>query len=384
MTTYAGAERVLREILAIFPEADLFAVVDFLSDADRAKLFGSRPAQRARTSFIQQLPLAARKYRIYLPLMPIAVEQFDLSTYDLVISSNHAVAKGVLTGPDQVHICYCHSPIRYAWDLQHQYLRESGMRRGARGVLARALLHYMRMWDVRTSNGVDQFVANSAFIARRIRKTYGRSARVIHPPVDTDAFALRTDKHDFYLTASRLVQYKRIDLIVAAFTVMPERRLVVLGDGPEMQSLRALAGPNVEFLGYQPDNVLIDYLQRARAFVFAAEEDFGILPIEAQACGTPVIAYGRGGVVESVVGLGGDAPATGVFFAEQTSTAITDAIRTFEAAADHISAHACRARAETFAIPRFHTELRTLVKATVPDVATADASEAKSAPVCAA
>jgi glycosyltransferase involved in cell wall biosynthesis len=353
LTTYAGSERVLREILSLFPEADLFAVVDFLSDADRAKLFGDRPPRRARTSFIQRLPFAAKKYRAYLPLMPIAVEQFDLSAYDLVISSNHAVAKGVLTGPDQTHICYCHSPIRYAWDLQHQYLRESGLVRGPKSILARAILHYIRLWDARTANGVDRFVANSAFIARRIRKTYGRPAQVIHPPVDTAAFALRVDKQDFYLTASRLVQYKRIDLIVAAFTTMPDRRLLVLGDGPEMQSLRAAAGPNVTFLGYQSDAVLIDHLQRARAFVFAAEEDFGILPIEAQSCGTPVIAYGRGGVLESVVGLNDDAPPTGVFFPEQTAPAIIAAIHTFEAAESRITPQACRARAETFAIERF-------------------------------
>jgi glycosyltransferase involved in cell wall biosynthesis len=362
LTTYAGSERVLREILAMFPDADLFTVVDFLSDRDRATLFGPHPPRKIHTSFIQRMPFARRKYRSYLPLMPLAIEQFDLSGYDLVISSNHAVAKGVLTGPDQTHICYCHSPIRYAWDLQHQYLRESGLVRGPKSALARGVLHYMRLWDVRTANGVDQFVANSAFIGRRIRKTYGRAAQVIHPPVDTAAFALRHDKEDFYLTASRLVQYKRIDLIVAAFASMPDRRLLVLGDGPEMQALRDIAGANVTFLGYQPDVRLIDYLQRARAFIFAAEEDFGILPIEAQSCGTPVIAYGRGGVLETIRSLDHEAP-TGVFFAEQTAAAIIDAVARFEAAEGLITADACRVNAETFGVARFHAEFRALVAA---------------------
>ena len=291
LDTYAGSERVVREILTLYPDADLFAVVDFLNPEDRAKLFN----KQAKTSFIQRLPFAAKKFRAYLPLMPVAVEQFDMSAYDLVISSSHAVAKGILTGPDQTHICYCHTPIRYAWDLQHQYLREAGISKGLKSLVARVMLHYIRLWDVRTATGVDQFVANSSYIARRIRKIYGRDAAIIHPPVDIEAFTLVTEKEDFYVTASRMVPYKRMDLIVEAFAQMPDKRLVVLGDGPEMPKLKALAGPNVTLLGYQDDLVLRDHLQRARAFVFAAEEDFGILPVEALACGTPVIAYGRGG-----------------------------------------------------------------------------------------
>lgn len=320
LTTYAGAERVLEQMLTVYAQADLFAVCDFLPPEQRAFLQGRVP----QTSFIQRLPLAARRYRGYLPLMPLAIEQLDVSSYDVVLSSSHAVAKGVLTGPQQLHVSYVHSPIRYAWDLQHQYLREAQLQHGLKSMLARLSLHYMRLWDVRTANGVDAFIANSRFIARRIAKVYRRPARVIYPPVEVEAFSLREQKEDFYLTASRMVPYKKMPLIVEAFAAMPDKRLVVIGDGPELARCKAVAAPNVELLGYQPFEVLRDYMQRARAFVFAAEEDFGITPVEAQACGTPVIAFGRGGACETIVGLdaaaplpaaGGAAP-TGLFFAE--------------------------------------------------------------------
>lgn len=354
LVVLGGGEGVLREIIALFPDCDLFTVVDFLSDADRAQLFG----KRATTTFIQKLPFAKKKYRAYLPLMPIAIEQLDLSAYDLVISSSHAVAKGVITGPDQIHVCYCHSPIRYAWDLQHQYLRQTGLTRGLRSLSARLILHYIRIWDLRTANGVDQFIANSAYIARRINKIYRREAVVVHPPVDIGRFTARLGKEDFYFTASRLVPYKRVDLIVEAFTAMPARRLIVIGDGPEMERVRKLAGPNVTLLGFQPNEVLRDHLQRARAFVFAAEEDFGILPVEAQACGTPVIAFGKGGALETVIGLDdaqGRAP-TGLFFGEQTVQAVIDAVERFEAS--YIDPADCRAWATSFSIEAFQDAWR--------------------------
>ncbi|HOO40828.1 MAG TPA: glycosyltransferase, partial [Syntrophales bacterium] len=255
LVDYSGSERVVEQILKIFPDADLFAQVEFLPS--NLKFFIQNKS--VKTSFIQKLPLAKKKYRSYLPLMPLAVEQFDLSGYDLVISSAHAVAKGVLTGPDQLHISYVHSPMRYAWDLQHQYLRESGLDKGLKGWLAKWLLHKMRLWDVRTAHGVDAFTANSRFIARRIRKVYGREATVIYPPVDISAFTLREDKEDFYLTASRMVPYKKIDLIVEAFSQMPEKELVVIGDGPDFQKVKAKAGGNVTLLGYQPFEELRDH-----------------------------------------------------------------------------------------------------------------------------
>lgn len=358
LTVYAGAERVLEQILLLYPHADLFSTIDFLPNHERAFIQN----KCANTSFIQKLPFAERNYRSYLALMPLAVEQFDLSGYDLVLSCSHAVAKGVITGPDQLHISYVHSPMRYAWDLQQQYLKDSGLDKGVKGWVAKWLLHKMRIWDVRTANGVDCFIANSQFIRRRIWKAYRRAAAVIYPPVEISKFTLREGKEDFFLAASRLVPYKKMDLIAEAFTAMPDRRLVIIGDGPEMQKIRERAGSNVVILGYQTDDVLCDYMQRAKAFVFAAEEDFGIAPLEAQACGTPVIAYAKGGVLETVCGLDDERP-TGVFFKEQSVTAIKAAVSSFEQEAAHILPTACRENALRFAPERFRAEFKACVEA---------------------
>lgn len=368
LVTYAGAERVLEQIIACFPEADLFAVVDFVDAKDRAFLRG----KPVTTSFIQRLPFARTKYRAWLPLMPLAIEQLDVSDYDVVISSSHAVAKGVLTGPDQYHLSYVHSPIRYAWDLQHQYLQESQLTRGPKSALARLILHYIRNWDVRTANSVDQFVANSQFIARRIHKVYQREAAVVYPPVAIDAFELATQKEDFYLTASRLVPYKKIDLIVEAFARMPERRLVVIGDGPDMSKVRAKATSNVEVMGYQQFPVLHDHMRRAKAFVFAAEEDFGISVVEAQACGTPVIAYGKGGALETVRDA---SRPTGLFFTEQSADAIIAAVDAFEREPGRIRAEDCRANAERFSATHFREQLLSRVRDAVPEIAVRAAAE---------
>ncbi|WP_336298133.1 glycosyltransferase family 4 protein [Paraburkholderia bryophila] len=347
LTVSGGAERVLAQMIDCFPQADIFSLVDFLED--RSCLRG-RPV---RKSFIQRLPFAKTRYRAYLPMFPLAIEQFDLSGYDVILSSSYAVAKGVLNGPDQLHVSYVHSPVRYAWDLQHQYLNEAGLAHGIKSALARTLLHYIRNWDARSANGVDLLAANSRFVARRILKVYRRDSTVIYPPVDLDDLALRSVKDDFYLTASRLVPYKRIDMIVEAFSRTPERKLVVIGDGPEMAKIRARATPNVTLLGYQPFDVLHDCLQRARAFVFAAEEDFGIAPVEAQACGTPVIAYGKGGVRESVRAVPLPQP-TGMFFDAQTSDALIETLDRFEAMpAGTFDPVACRNNAQRFSNERF-------------------------------
>ena len=356
LVTYAGSERVLEQLIHCYPGADIFTIVEFLSSEHKA-IFAHCPI---KTSFVQSLPFAKAKYRQYLPLMPLAIEQFDLSDYDLIISSSHAVAKGVLTGPDQLHISYVHSPIRYAWDLQHQYLRESGLDRGLKGWLAKWMLHKIRMWDVRTANGVDEFVANSRFIARRIRKIYRRDARVIYPPVNISDFTPGEAKDDFYLAASRMVPYKKMDLIVEAFSSMPDRRLYVIGEGPDFEKVASKAGKNVTMLGYQDSASLRDYMQRARALVFAAEEDFGILPVEAQACGTPVIAYGKGGARETVVGIDREHP-TGVFFENQTVDSLCKAVDLFESECDQITPEACRGNAERFSEERFRREFQSFV-----------------------
>ncbi|MGC9261044.1 MAG: glycosyltransferase [Phycisphaerae bacterium] len=319
--TYAGAERVLEQMLLCFPNADVFSLFDFLKPQQRGFIM-NKPVQ---TSFLQNMPLARSKHRAYLPLMPMAIEQLDVSKYDLVISSSYVVAKGVITRPDQLHICYCHSPVRFAWDMQQQYLKETGLDHGIKGALAKLILHYIRVFDVRTSSGVDAFMTNSNFVARRVEKAYRRSATPVFPPVDTEKFTLCTDKGDYYLTASRMVPYKRMDLIVRAFSRMPDRRLFVVGEGPEMNKIRKLAGANVKLIGYQNAERLQEYMRHAKGFVFAAEEDFGIVPVEAQACGTPVIAYGQGGVTESVIdGI------TGVFFMEQTAESLMAAVEQFE------------------------------------------------------
>jgi len=376
LVVYGGAERVLREILAVFPQADVFSVVCFLSDEERAAI-GLPPV---RTSFVQKLPGAKNKYRRYIPLMPMAVEQFDFSGYDLVVSSSYSVAKGILTGPDQLHVAYVHSPMRYAWDLQHAYLREARLQAGLKSALARALLHYLRLWDARTANGPDSLIANSQFIARRIRKVYGREASVIYPPVDLDRFALHAAKDDFYLVVSRLVPYKCVPLIVEAFAEMPQAKLVVIGDGPEMAKVRAVATPNVSVLGYQPDAVVQAHMRRAKAFVIAAEEDFGITALEAQACGTPVICLGRGGARETVRGLSDERP-TGVHFSEQSVPSLIDAVVRFEAHGHRIRQETCRANAERFSPQRFREEIAAHVLGELrKSGAPISASEVESAP----
>ena len=349
----AGSERVVAELLACYPDADLFTLVDFLPPDARGFLAG-RPV---RTSFLQRLPFARRHFRLYLPLMPLAIEQFDLGGYDLILSSSHAVAKGVITGPDQVHVSYVHSPMRYAWDMQAQYLRQTGMDRGLKTLYVRWVLHRLRQWDVRTANGVDVFVANSRYVGRRIRKAYGRDATVIPPPVDVDRFTPAEGRGDAYLVASRLAPYKRVDLVVAAFARMPGRRLIVVGDGSEKARVEAAAkgAANISFLGAVQQAELVRLMQQARAFVFAAEEDFGIALVEAQACGTPVIAFGRGGALDIIDA--GAADPTGRLFAEQTPDAIMAAVEAFEQDASAIAPAACRRNAERFSRAMFRARM---------------------------
>ncbi|MBR0657402.1 glycosyltransferase [Plastoroseomonas arctica] len=345
LESYAGSERVLEQLIAAWPEADLFAVCDFLPEAQRHFL-GGRPV---RTSFIQRLPFAKKRFRWYLGLMPMAVEQFDLAGYDLVISSHHAVAKGVITGPDQAHVSYVHSPMRYAWDMQAQYLRQAGMERGLRGAYTRWLLHRLRLWDRSSAAGVDTIVANSRYIADRIRKVWRREAQVVHPPVDLAGFPFQAEKGGDFVVVSRFVPYKRVDLVVQAFRGMPQHRLLVVGDGPEAASVRAAAGdaPNISVLGALPQAELVALMQKARAFVFAAEEDFGIAMVEAQACGTPVIAFGRGGA-RDIVRTPDMARPTGMLFAEQSAASIQAAVGAFTALSPGIAPEDCRLNAQRF------------------------------------
>lgn len=319
LMTMAGAEVVLEAIYELFPY-NIYTLV-----CDKNSLKGTNfESANINTSFLQKMPLINKHYRKYLALMPLAVEDLDLSEYDIILSSSHAVAKGVLTNSKQLHISYVHTPMRYAWDMYHLYLKEAGLDKKLKGTIAKMILHYLRMWDFQSSNRIDYLIANSHYVKKRICKIYKRDSEVIYPPVDVNSFDFKCKKDNFFLTASRMVPYKKVDLIVSAFAQMPDLRLIVIGDGPEMKKIKALSSKNVEILGWQSRDVLRDYLQRARAFVFAAEEDFGIVPVESQACGCPVIAYSQGGCLETVI-----RDKTGVFFDIQTSEAIIDAVRHF-------------------------------------------------------
>jgi glycosyltransferase involved in cell wall biosynthesis len=348
--TIGGAEQVLREILKCYPDADVFTLFDLLEVEERRKL----GFEKARTSFLQKMPMLARHHRSYLPLMGIAIEQFDLSSYDLVISSSHAVAKGVITGPDQLHVAYVHSPMRYAWDLQHVYLREGGYHSGVKSLIARSILHRMRLWDVRTAHGPDAIFTNSQFVARRVKKIYGRDAKVIYPPVTLSTRDAILPAGNHFLAASRLVPYKRIEPIVRAFNAMPDLKLVVAGDGPEAARLKTLAGPNVSFVGFVGDKHLRELMATARAFVFAAEEDFGIVLVEAQSEGAPVLALGRGGARESIATSG--LYATGMYFENADPASIASCVRSFVARETTISRTDCRQRAAFFSAERFRRQ----------------------------
>jgi glycosyltransferase involved in cell wall biosynthesis len=351
LSTYAGSEQVLAQILSIYPQADLFAVVDFVPRSQRTFL-GDK---KVNVSFIQRMPLARKRFRWYLPLMPLAIEQLDLSAYDLIISNSHAVSKGVLTRSHQLHISYVHTPIRYAWDMHEQYLGRSGGVGKLKAIMARILMHYLRIWDLRTSTGVDYFVANSECVARRIMRTYRRPATVLYPPVNIDEFPLREEKENFYTTVSRLVPYKRVDLLLEAFARMPQRELVVVGSGPELAKLRRKAPPNVHLKGRLSGTEMRDYMARAKAFVYAGEEDFGISMVEAQACGTPVLAFARGGAAEIVVD-----GQTGLLFDQQTPDAIVSTICEFEREWRFDPARV-RCNALRFGVSRFRDGFRNLV-----------------------
>lgn len=358
LTDWGGSEDVTRAMLACLPGARLHATIDFLSDADRKRL-GSSGA--IATTFLQRVPGARRHFWKYLPLTPLAVETFDTRGTPLVVSSSHAFAKGVLTTAEQLHVSYVHSPMRWAWDLHHDYLADYGLQHGLKGLLARYMFHRLRQWDRQTANNVDLFLANSHHVRRRIWRAYRRPARVLYPPVDVGRFAFEPRKQDHYVTVSRLVSYKRIDLLLHAFRELPSRKLVVIGDGPEMPRLRAMCPPNVELLGYQSDEVVQQQVGSARAFLFAAHEDFGISPVEAQACGTPVIAYGVGGAAETVRSVGTTNRPTGLLFPRQAAASVREAVEAFDGV--HVDPADCREWACGFGEQRFRREFRALMEA---------------------
>jgi len=353
LTESGGAEKVLSSILQLYPEADVYTIV--ANEKLTQELGISR--NRLFESFISRLPYGRSKYRLFLQLFPKAIESFDLSKYDLIISSSYSVAKGVITNSNQLHICYCHSPVRYAWDLYHQYLKEAGLSGfSIKGIYARSILHRLRIWDVISSNRVDYFIANSNYIKNRIHKVYRRDSTVIYPPVDLSRFLLKEKKQDYYFTASRFVPYKKIDLIVKAFAQMPDKKLIIAGTGPDLTKIKSFQTSNIELLGYVEDEQMVTLIQNAKAFVFAADEDFGIVPVEAQACGTPVVCLGRGGTKETVID-----GVTGIHFYEQSEEAIRLAVHQFEEKINLFDPAKIRQNAERFGTERFDKEFQQFV-----------------------
>ncbi|MFV9549510.1 glycosyltransferase [Algibacter sp. PT7-4] len=348
-----GAEKVIHSFNNIWDDFDHFALIDFLDENDRDEIFTGKN-KTVNTSFIQKLPTARTNHRKFLQLFPLAIEQFDLSNYDLIISSSASIGKGVITNSNQLHISYIHSPMRYAWDLYHQYLKDSKLK-GVKGWYAKKVLSKIRVWDVINTNRVDHIIANSNYIAKRIKKVYRRDAKVIYPPVDLYNFSLVEEKEDYYVTASRLVPYKKVSLIVEAFSKMPNKTLVVIGDGPEMKNIKTKATSNINLLGHVSFSEMVSYLQKAKTFIFAAEEDFGIVPVEAQACGTPVLAYGKGGVLETV-----EEGISGSFFYKQDVEAIIKAVNKMDNT--NFNPVLVRKNAEKFSKERFENEFKNTVE----------------------
>lgn len=346
-----GAEKVIHSLNQIWDDFDHYSLIDFLNENDRDFILNGK---KAKTTFIQNLPTVNSNHRKFLQLFPSAIERFDLSEYDIIVSSSSSIAKGVCTTKNQLHICYCHSPMRYAWYLQEQYLEDAGFK-GVKKVYAKFVLNKMKKWDVTNSHNVNFFIANSKFIAQRIKKIYNRESTVIYPPVDVDFFSLETQKEAYYFTASRMVSYKKTQLIVETFNELPHLQLIVAGDGPEFQKIQKIAKSNIQIIGFVDAMLLKKYMQKAKGFVFAAEEDFGIIPVEAQACGTPVIAFGKGGALETVLDN-----VTGVFFKEQNSNSLSKALHHFETL--QFDPNVIRAHALQFSKERFEREIKSFVE----------------------
>jgi glycosyltransferase involved in cell wall biosynthesis len=349
--TNRGGEAVVSEIFKIFPEADLF--VHVADPAAVKESLGEGKSRAVKTSFIASLPFARKMYQYYLPLMPFALEQIDLRAYDLIISSESGPAKGVITSPTAKHVCYCHSPMRYIWDLYHDYIKTSNP-------LVRLMFpfvaYHLRLWDQASSMRVDHFIANSSHVAKRIQKFYRREAHVLHPPVDTLSFCSNRQRSNFYLCLGQLVGYKRIDLAVAAFKKngLP---LVVIGEGSELVRLKRLGASNIVFLGRQPQHVVKNYLETCKALVFPGLEDFGIVPVEAMAAGAPVVAYGAGGVLDSVVDR-----QTGILFPEQSVDSLLESVDLVESGRLSFSAVSLANHAKKFSRQNFSEGFRRIIE----------------------
>jgi glycosyltransferase involved in cell wall biosynthesis len=360
--SFRGGERVLAELCAMFKGAEVFTLFDFLSKDIKDAYFRG---VTFHTSLANRWPGVQKYYRALFGICPFLIEQFDVTGFDAVISSSAAFSRGIITRPDQPHLSYIHSPMRYAWDEQFSYLAQGRLGYGPKGLAFRYMLHRMRSWDVRTAHGPDVMLANSSYVRRRINRIYGRDAQVVFPPVSLNELTYSAEKDDYYITASFLAPYKRTDLVIEAFNAMPSHRLVVVGDGQQSAKLRALAGPNVEFAGFLPRRDYVEAVAKAKALVFAGCEDFGIALAEAQACGTPLIAFGRGGACDIVRPLGRAEQPTGILFREQTVAAVASAVQDFEMHRDLIRSDVCRDNGGRFSADRFRREVGEALRATV-------------------
>ena len=346
-----GGEAFISTLLDLFPDADIFTHV-----YDRQAVSDKIAGQKISTTFIQNLPFAKQLYQSYLPLMPLALEQLDLRSYDLVISSESGPAKGVLTSPGCLHVCYCHTPMRYLWDMYHDYKQQVGF---IKRLIMVPLIHYLRLWDVTSAQRVDYFIANSNHVAERIRKVYRREAKVIYPPVAVENFSLTRELDDFYLIVGQLVGYKRADLAVNAFNKLG-KRLVVIGEGEQFEKLKKIAKANIELMGWQPFSTIQEYYAKCRALVFPGKEDFGIVTVESMASGRPVIAFGGGGALETVI-----QNKTGIFFDYQTEESLIKAINYFENNEQIFLPEACIEQAKKFSSIRFKEEFKKFIDATI-------------------
>lgn len=357
LVTYGGAERVLSQILECYPQAELFCTIEGLPDSIRNKYPG-----KITTTFIQNLPFSKKLYWYYSPLMPVAIEQLDLFEYDIILSCCHGFAKGVICHPHQLHVSYIHSPARFIWDLQFDYFKNFSFKNGLKRKLASYAFHRMRIWDVRTSNSVDTMIANSKFVRRRILKCYRRDSEMIYPGIDTTRFAFCDNKQDYFLAGSFMNPFKRLDLIVNAFNRTPEHKLLLFGSGPQEKYLKKIAGRNIIFLGKVPDETLVSLMQKAKAFVFAATEDFGMIMAEAQSCGTPVIAYNRGGASEIVINIDYKSKKpTGILYNQLSVGSLLDAIGQFEMCSKEIIPSNCRDNALRFDVSNFKKKYTDIV-----------------------
>ena len=362
LTAMRGGERCLEAICEIYPDADIFTLVHFLGSVSE-----TIETHKIQTSYIQRLPGSVKNFRIYLPLFPHAIQKFDLSGYDCVLSFSHCVAKGVKVPQGLLHICYCHTPMRYAWHMRDAYLRILG---NPQKMLAESVLDHLKNWDAKASPRVTHFIANSKNTQNRIREAYDRDSIVIYPPVECARFAISDNDDGYYLVLSALVPYKRIDIAVKAFAAIGQK-LVIVGNGPELPRLKNMASANIFFVDNADDNEIVEYLKKCRALIFPGEEDFGIVPLEAQACGKQVIAFGKGGALETVIGLdhaqATNANATGIFFYEQTPEALRKSILLFEEIRDHFDARKCRDNVLRFDRPIYQQSMQNYIQAVIAE-----------------